>query len=49
LIASFPTRLLIEALEWSLLLHVIVVTAAAFGAVLFFWRTALKSYSSASS
>ncbi len=49
LIASFPTRLLIEELDWGILLHITLVTALFFGIVLFCWRLALRNYSSASS
>jgi len=49
LIASLPASLLLEGLQWKVLLHVLGVTALFFLAVLALWRRALGSYSSASS
>ena len=49
LIASFPTRLLIEEFDWRILAHVMGVTAALFAFTLWVWSRALGSYSSASS
>ncbi len=48
LMASFPARIIIEPFSWSLLLHILSVTAALFCAVLWLWSKALKKYSSAS-
>jgi ABC-2 type transport system permease protein len=49
LIASFPTKLLLEKFEWETLLHLVGVTAGLFCFLLWFWRIALRNYSSASS
>jgi ABC-2 type transport system permease protein len=50
LIASFPARIYLEPEELPrLLAHVVVVTAAFFGALLLLWRRGLRAYSSASS
>jgi ABC-2 type transport system permease protein len=48
-IASFPTRLLIEAFDWRILLHSVAISAAFFCLLLFTWNRALRAYSSASS
>jgi ABC-2 type transport system permease protein len=49
LIASFPTRLLLESLDYWLLIHILVVTAIFFSLLLWGWNVALRHYSSASS
>jgi ABC-2 type transport system permease protein len=49
LIASFPTRLMIEEFDWRILLHIVSVSAVMFAITLFVWSRALRSYSSASS
>lgn len=49
LIASFPTRLLIEEFSWEILLHIFGVTACLFAFTLWVWSRALRAYSSASS
>lgn len=49
LIASFPTRLLLEPFDSGVFLHSLVVSAALFAFLLWMWRLALRSYSSASS
>jgi ABC-2 type transport system permease protein len=49
LIASFPTRLMIEEFDWGILLHIAGVTACLFTFTIFMWSRALRSYSSASS
>jgi len=49
LIASFPTRLLIEEFDWRILAHIMGVTVCLFGVTLFVWNRALRAYSSASS
>jgi len=49
LIASFPTRLLIEDFDWRILAHICVVTVCLFSFTLWVWSRALRSYSSASS
>jgi ABC-2 type transport system permease protein len=48
-IASFPTRLLIEEMDWLLLLHTLGISVLFFSLLLWVWRTALRNYSSASS
>ncbi len=48
-IASFPTRILIEEMNWRLLGHIFTVSISFFLVVLFFWNKALREYSSASS
>jgi ABC-2 type transport system permease protein len=48
-IASFPTRLLLEDFSWAILGHLMVVTGVFFGLVVGFWRVGLRAYSSASS
>jgi ABC-2 type transport system permease protein len=51
IIANIPARLLIKPLGqpgW-LMLHLIVASSIIFGASRFFWRFALRHYSSASS
>lgn len=49
LIASYPTRLLIEDFDWRILAHVLGVTAVLVAITFFTWSRALRSYSSASS
>lgn len=49
LVASFPTRVLLETFDARILLHTLGVTATLFGVTLGVWRMALRSYSSASS
>lgn len=49
LIASFPTRLLIEDFDWTILAHICGVTVCLFSFTLWVWSRALRSYSSASS
>ncbi len=49
LIISFPTRVLFESDVGGLALHVVLVTAGAFLALLAFWRLGLRAYASASS
>jgi ABC-2 type transport system permease protein len=48
-IASFPTRLLLEDFDWQILAHTLVVTLIFFLVLLYVWRKALRTYSSASS
>lgn len=49
LIASFPTRLLIEEWSWNIFLHLVGVTVLLFTLLLVLWQKALRAYSSASS
>jgi ABC-type uncharacterized transport system permease subunit len=49
LIASFPARIFLEGLRWSVLAHFLIVIAGVFGVILFVWNLGLRSYSSASS
>jgi len=49
LMASFPARVLIDGLDWAVLGHLFLVTAAFFGLLLFVWSRGLRAYSSASS
>jgi ABC-2 type transport system permease protein len=49
LIASFPTRLLIEAFDGRVLAHALIVSVGMFCILLFTWNHALRAYSSASS
>jgi ABC-type uncharacterized transport system permease subunit len=49
LIVSFPTRALFEGFSASLVLHVLIVTAAAYVVMRLLWSAGLKAYSSASS
>jgi ABC-2 type transport system permease protein len=49
LMASFPAGILIDGLEWRVLGHLGLVTAAFFGLLLFVWNRGLRAYSSASS
>jgi ABC-2 type transport system permease protein len=49
LVASFPTRLMIEEFDYRILLHVAAVTVCLFAITLWVWSRALRSYSSASS
>jgi len=49
LVVSFPTRALFEGLSLGLLLHMLGVTAAAFLAMVAFWKAGLRAYTSASS
>lgn len=49
LMASFPARILIDGLDWVILGHLLVVTAAFFGLLVFVWNRGLRAYSSASS
>lgn len=49
LIASRPADLLFGGLDWELLGHIGLVTAAAFLGLVLFWNRALRAYSSASS
>lgn len=49
LIASFPAKFFIEGLETSALIHLSLVTVSLWLLMLYIWKKALKSYSSASS
>lgn len=49
LMASFPARILIDGLDWAILGHLLAVTTAFFGLLLFVWNRGLRAYSSASS
>lgn len=49
LVASVPARLLLEPFDPWLFLHLMVVAAALFAAVVGLWRLGLRNYSSASS
>lgn len=49
LIASVPARILLEPFDLGLILHLLVVTVALFGFVVWQWGRGLRSYSSASS
>jgi len=49
LIASFPTRLVVEEFDWHILLHILGVTSGLVAVTLLLWSRALRSYSSASS
>ena len=49
LVASRPTQVLLEGLSWPVLAHISIVTILAFAFLLWFWKRALRSYSSASS
>ena len=49
LIASFPTRLVIEEFDYRILLHTLAVSVALFGFLVWAWGKALRHYSSASS
>jgi ABC-2 type transport system permease protein len=49
LVASFPTRLLVDPFRWDILLQALAVSAALFSILLFTWNRALRAYSSASS
>lgn len=48
-IASFPTRLLIEPFDWRILAHTLAISAGFFCLLLLAWKKALRNYSSASS
>ncbi len=48
-IASFPTRLLLEEFDWQILGHTLAVTMAFYLLLLVTWQRALRAYSSASS
>lgn len=49
IIASFPSRIIFDQLNWTFFLHILAVEVAFFVLVIFLWRLGLKSYSSASS
>jgi len=49
LIASFPSRVLLEPLSLVMLLHITLVTTGFFLLILFLWNKGLRAYSSASS
>jgi ABC-2 type transport system permease protein len=49
LIASFPTRILIEAFDWRVLAHSLAVSAGLFAFLLWAWSRSLRAYGSASS
>ena len=49
LIASFPTRLIVEKFDSRILLHIFAVSIALFCLVVWTWGKALRRYSSASS
>ena len=49
LMASFPARTILDDAPWTLVGHVLLVTAGLFGVVSIVWRRALRAYSSASS
>jgi ABC-2 type transport system permease protein len=48
-VASFPTRLLLEDFDWKILIHSFAVSAVFFTIVVYLWNRALRNYSSASS
>jgi ABC-type uncharacterized transport system permease subunit len=48
-ISSLPARLIIDGPSLGLVGQILGSTAVLFGAVLWFWRSGLKAYSSASS
>jgi ABC-2 type transport system permease protein len=49
IMASFPARIFLEGLQWSLLLHFAAVLVTFSAIILFIWQAGLRSYSSASS
>lgn len=49
LVASYPTRILLEGLDAKILFHIFAVTVLLFLFLQLIWRLALRSYSSASS
>ena len=49
LVASRPAQALFEGFTWPILAHITGVTALSFVFLLWFWKRALRSYSSASS
>lgn len=49
LIASYPTRVMIEPFDPWILFEIVVVTIGIFSVTLFVWSRALRNYSSASS
>jgi ABC-2 type transport system permease protein len=49
LVASFPTRLMIEEFDLRILLHIAGVSVCLFAFTIFAWSRALRAYSSASS
>lgn len=49
LMASFPARILIEGMDWTLLAHFAAVVVVFFGVLLGVWNLGLRAYSSASS
>lgn len=49
LIASFPTRILVDTFDWRTLIHAFAVSAGLFAFLLLMWNRALRAYSSASS
>lgn len=49
LVASFPTRVIVEEFDGEILLHILGVTACLLAFTLFVWTRALRAYSSASS
>lgn len=49
LMASFPARLFLDGFDWSVFLHLVIVTVGYFFMVLGLWRIGLGAYSSASS
>lgn len=48
-IASFPTRLLLDPFDWSILFHCFAVSTILASILAFAWNRALRAYSSASS
>jgi ABC-2 type transport system permease protein len=49
MIASFPSRLLLEGFSASILANILLVTTGVWVVVLYLWRFCLRAYSSASS
>ena len=49
LMASFPTRAVLDEPTWSIVGHAVVVTVIVFAVTLWVWSRALRAYSSASS
>lgn len=49
LIASFPARLFLDAFDWRILAHLLVVTICFGFGLSLFWKAGLRAYSSASS
>lgn len=49
LMASFPARVVLDGPAWGPVLHLAAVTGLLFAGMVWFWRRALRAYSSASS